>query len=447
MSRGRPRFRYDLLVQLAAFVALLLVFLMLLAELRDERPTVAAPVAPVASTPSTTAPVRSTKIELAPGHLPAPPPPPRPEGGQVVGPSSPPRIGDAGAAEKPVRAHVTLLDARGRRAAGVLVNARAKQRKLRPKRTVKDGSVILDPVGPREAPLLFTVRDARWGKQHFAARIEEREQTFRLDTPRRGALVGTLRATDGSAVPGAVIALIDSEGTITELDEDVAFAADGSFKTAIVPGEYRVRASAPGFCPSEWARATVGLTVPVAVELVVLRASTISGALVAPGSEPARRTIDIELETQSAEGPTSSMQKVRTDDRGEYALKEIRPGWYRIRACDDKHEGTWATVQVVEGVPVENCTIVLDGERREPAVEGVVRDTAETPLPQVTVWARSRRTLTDDYGRFVLRLDPTERQSALRIQKEGYDTEDLIVEVPSPGEAPKGVEVTLEPLD
>jgi hypothetical protein len=452
VSKGRPAFRLDLLAQGAAFVALLGIFLLLLNQLREDAPRPPAPVAPVTSElPGPPSPGRLGTVLT--------PPPPLPEatetphdgsrgadaarGGGASGKATAPA---SSSNEKAVRTHLYVAEARDRRVPGVLVNARTRRGKLRPRRTLREGDVLLDPAVPSDGPLEITVRHARWGKQHFMGRIAESPQVLHLETPRRGVLKGVLRATDGFAPKGCVISLIDSEGTISEIDEDLAYSADGTFKVGVVPGNYRVRASAPGFCPSDWARAVVALEAPAEVELIVLKASKIVGTITMPAGSDAPKQIDIELEAQTKDGPVSSVRKVGPDARGGYELKEIRPGWYRIRACDAQHDGSWATVQVVEGLPVENFTLFLDGERREAALGGVVRDTADQVLPGVTVWTRAHRVLTDDYGHFLLRLDPSQ-EGSVTIEKEGYVTVEQGVASEPGARDPRGIEVTLEPLD
>ncbi|MEZ0229668.1 MAG: carboxypeptidase-like regulatory domain-containing protein, partial [Planctomycetota bacterium] len=300
MPRARPGPRLDLIAQLAALVGLVVVFLLLLSILREEPATRDAPVA--ATTSRTTAPP-APLVSEGPILQPPPPLPPSEEElarrakvvGEGKGGGRPLATSD-GAPEKTVRPHIALTDAQGRNVVGALVNAKAKGRKLRPRRTTKEGDVILDAVRVSEVPLTFTVRDARWGKQHFVAPIHEHQQTFKLDTPRRGTLMGSVRASDGTAPRGVVLSLIGRDGTITELEgDDVRFEHDGTFTTPVVPDGYQVRASAPGFCPSDWARTQVSLSVPGTVELVVLRASKISGPLVVTDGTNTERAIEVEL--------------------------------------------------------------------------------------------------------------------------------------------------------
>ncbi len=452
MAGARPRVRIDILAQVAALLGLLVVFLLLLRELREEPP---APPAPVAATSSRGgAATGSGSAPVSTGPILQPPPPletraPEPaERATAVG-SGAPRPGSVGdeKQEKLFRPHIFLDDGRGKAAPGVFLTSRVKKRKLKPKRTLKPGDAFLDLVLAEETPLTFTVRDARWGKQRFVARIRDEDQRFRLETPYRGVVFGTARASDGTPVK-ATLSLIDSEGAITELDEDVLHGADGSFSARVVLGHYRVRANAPGFCPADWVD-TVVMPAGAQTEglaFTLLRASKISGPLVYHDGN-ANRTIELEVERPTNAGPVSSTHKVRTDERGTFELKEVRPGWVRIRACDDKHEGPWATVQITEGAPVENCTLSLEGDRRDPAVEGVVRDEAGTPLPLVTVWSRSQRTVSSDDGRFVLRVDPADHETRLVFEMEGFKPASRIVETPRPGEARKGVEIKLESID
>ncbi len=346
--------------------------------------------------------------------------------------------------EKMVRPHLVFRDARGAKVANALVNARTRRRKLRPHRTTKDGDVLLDEVAPSEAPLVVTVRDARYGKQSFAAEVEERQQRFVLATPRRGLVTGTIATSDGTPVQGAVLTLVDADGITSEPD---IFWSGGRYSVEVVPGAYKVRAGAKGYCPSDWTQAGVSLDRPAEVDLVVLRATTIAGVVGLPAGVHAPLTVDLELEAQTKEGPVAQTNKVRLGSLGDYRLDAIRPGWYRLRACDAAHDGSWGTTQALEGVPVEGFTLFLDRDRSDKAVEGRVHDPAGEPVAAATVWAHGHRTVTDDKGSFVLRLDDHDTQVVLSIEQDGFVPVEKTVSF-DPGETrARGLEVTLEPLD
>lgn len=453
MLRGRPRLRIEILAQAAALVGLLVVFFLLVAQLRDNdsRQNV-APVAVVTSHAATPAPVLSSSVVLTP------PPvvsvePTRPLEDRVEKPRGAPRArgragaDEAGPAEKLIRAYLLVLDPGDKPVSNVLVNARTARRRLRPRRTTKDGTVLLDGLPAREGPLDITVRDARWGKQRFTVRLDARQQTIKLRMPARAPLSGKVRTTSGEPPGHYVITLFGSDGTISELDQDVERYEDGSFVVQVVPDRYRVRAGAPGFCPSDFERTRVALNAAIQpVDLLLLHAGKISGTVVAPGGLRESKTVDIELELQARDGTLASFHKCRLGDDGHYEVADVRPGWYRARACDAKHDGTWTTYQVVEGGLIENATLFLDGERREPAFEGVVRDDADQPLPEVLVASRSKRVITDDTGRFLLRMG-SDGSDPIEFTKEGYEPERR-TPTREPGELDfRGVEVVLAPLD
>src|SRR5581483_2871625 len=135
VSRGRPIFRLDVLAQGAAFVALLVVFILLMAQLRDEAPRrPPSPVAPVTTDGQGPTPGQLTPI-LAP-------PPPLAEGGSagsnkgVRRPTSGAGGPDADGAirnrsidvnpEKPVKPRFFVFDGRGRRIPGANVHAKTR---------------------------------------------------------------------------------------------------------------------------------------------------------------------------------------------------------------------------------------------------------------------------------------------------------------------------------
>ncbi|HZV02705.1 MAG TPA: carboxypeptidase-like regulatory domain-containing protein, partial [Planctomycetota bacterium] len=361
--------------------------------------------------------------------------------------SRPPNFGVDVDPETPVRPHLVFKAPRGKRVLGALVTAKtAKNRRLRPKRTTGTSDVILDEVVPSEGPLLVTLRDARYGKQTFRAEVTASEQRLSLSRPRTGTLTGHIRTTNGAPPASAVLTLIDHEGVVTEPD-DFDWERDGTFRVDIVPGSYRVRAGSPGYCPSEWERLAVAVDTATSVDLVIIRAAKVSGVVLSGSSPLSSRTVDVELEAQTNDGPTTTTQKARTSGQGTYELSEVRPGWYRIRACDAVRDGPWATVQVAEGLDVQNFTLSLDGGIAEPAIVGQVVDEAGVGIPLATVFCDGRRTLTDDHGGFVLHLDPALPPPEVTFEAEGYLSKKATPSFDRTRGRQAGFSIDLEPLD
>ncbi len=353
----------------------------------------------------------------------------------------------AAPAEKRVRVHLIFNAPHDTFAAGALVNARTQKRKLKPRRTSQEGAVDFDDLVASEGPLLITVRDARWGKQHFVAEIQPKPQKFTLDRPRTGSLQARIHTTEDMTPHGISLALVDQDGTTTALDGLGAPDEYGMVGVDVVAGRYRVRANAPGYSPSDWVETKVRVGEPSLVELLLLRAGSITGTIMFPPGERGGRPVDVEIETQTMEGLVRELRPVKTAWDGGYVLDDLKPAWYRLRACDADHDGSWATLQLVEDRPVDNFTVFLDGARNEPAVEGFVHDDADQPVPRANVSIAGRRTLTDDKGHFVLRLDGAPSGISLAIDKDGYVSGSQSLFLAPEQRRLQGVDVTLEPLD
>jgi hypothetical protein len=442
----------DLLAQGAVFLALALVCIFLVLQLRDDPPPERGASRSVATTTAAAAPV----VTLAPPSV----------GERSVSSSEssvatkraatradsgaserPPNLGLEVNPEKPVRPHLVFKAPRNRRVLGALVTAKtAKGRRLRPRRTTGASDVLLDEVVPSEGPLLVTLRDARYGKQTFRVEVVPDEQRLQLSRARTGSLAGHIRTTNGASPASAVLTLIDQDGVVTEPD-DFDWQRDGTFKVDVVPGSYRVRAGSPGYCPSEWERLAVALDTVTSVDLVIIRAAKVSGIVMAGSSPLSSRTVDVELEAQTNDGPTTTTEKARTSGQGTYELSEVRPGWYRIRACDAVRDGPWATVQVAEGLDVANFTLSLDGGIAEPAVVGQVVDEAGVGIPLATVFCDGRRTITDDHGGFVLHLDPALPAPEVTFEAEGYLSKKATPSFDRTRGRQAGFSIDLEPLD
>jgi len=204
----------------------------------------------------------------------------------------------------------------------------------------------------------------------------------------------------------------------------------------IVASDYRVRAQAGGFCPSEWVGAWVARGVTTPVDLVVERAAVLSGRVTLPPDLASGKDVRLEIEVENGAdkpgGATRELFPVVVTKDSYYSIGEVRPGWHRVRATDLRHMGPWDTLHVDEGEKVEELTLHVDPPGEFGLLRGRVID-LEGGIADALVVTPGAFARTKDDGTFFMRLD--EGMHYLSVAADGYDRlpYEVPVRVPPPG--------------
>lgn len=189
------------------------------------------------------------------------------------------------------------------------------------------------------------------------------------------------RLTDGRAPVGGATIVAVLEGLGRRSAEAVT-AADGTFELARVP-RGPVTFLVEGRAAERPARVDVDREVVQGVEVVVSGWGELRGTVTSNGATVARAEV-------SVEGP-ALRRNLRTDGRGRFHLRWLRPGTYSIRASSVQAGASSeaATVTVAAG-GVADVSVAL---ARVAAISGVVVDRAQRPVGGAAV-----RIVADDGG-------------------------------------------------
>ncbi|MBI3723174.1 hypothetical protein HY251_04350 [bacterium] len=308
------------------------------------------------------------------------------------------------------------------------------------KATIEASDLGLETVAPAQVEVLH----ARFGRQGPVSITPERDPVrIELRSVPTGTVQGKIHGRPGDIPPSPVLTVVTRKGFATRIpaSELKKWEPDGSFEAEVVPNAgYRVRASAPGFCPSEWARADVRNGAQATVDLVLVRAATFAGRVTLPQDLADHRRdlpLDIEVESDADKpgGGTRDLTRVLVGWDGAYSVGEVHPGWHRVRATDLLHVGPWASVEVAEGETIRELTLHVDPPGDFILLRGRVID-VEGGVADATIVTLGGVARTKEDGSFLMRLE--EGMHSLSVAADGYDrlTYDPTVRIPPRKEGP-----------
>jgi len=221
--------------------------------------------------------------------------------------------------------------------------------------------------------------------------------------------------------------------------------------TDLEPGRYDVAAKARGYLLSRYPRQVPVRANEMTDGIDFRLAGKRSGHGAISGRVADRRTDEpIRGATIVAVGG-GARYKARTDGRGRYLLRGLKPGRYSVVAGARGYvkESYPRPVPVAAGRVTKDIDFALAPRKRLGAITGLVVDArTREPIAGAVVVARGEhgngRAQTDRRGHYVLKLRPGEYQVAARAR--GYVPEAYPRPVPvRPGQATKEINFALRP--
>ena len=165
--------------------------------------------------------------------------------------------------------------------------------------------------------------------------------------PRQGSIEGRISGAEGLPVALAQVTAVPlGSGRSTTTHSD----SNGAYELAnLAPGRYRVTVSKPGFMRWAYGQVDAGQAGRVVVlrpngqarkiDVTLPRGGVVSGKVIDAFGVPVEG-VTLQLLEPRAAGVRQQLLPVggitaKSDDRGEYRLAGIEPGWYFVRATDD----------------------------------------------------------------------------------------------------------------
>jgi large repetitive protein len=256
-----------------------------------------------------------------------------------------------------------------------------------------------------------------------------------------GGITGLVSdAASGAPVPGAVVIAASGQGPAGRAMTN----REGIYNIkGLAPGRYKVSARAEGFYPA-------AVPDPVAVQAGEMTRQNVE---LKPMQrvEPGRIT-GVVTDVRTGEPVPNAVvtaqseyctRRARTDERGRYALRDLRPGEYKVwaRARAYKREQFPKPVLVEPGQTVENIDFNLVPKPRKGLILGRVTDKRTgQPIPGAVVLARGEhgagRAVTDRHGFYKMAVPPGRYEVAARAR--GYEPATFPHPVPVQPSEPTG---------
>jgi uncharacterized protein GlcG (DUF336 family) len=212
--------------------------------------------------------------------------------------------------------------------------------------------------------------------------------------PEAASVHGFVRQSDGAALPGATVTLIDPSGRQAARGES---GTDGAYQVAApAPGSYTLIAMAAAHQP--FASAIRVGDRPVEVDALLPGASRLTGTVRAAGSGEPLAGVTVTLADTRGEVVAAD----RTDASGRYLVADLAPGRYALALSAPAYQPTALPITVADGE-----AITQDAELRSgAAVRGTARTAAGAAIPDARVTLVdadgnvAALALTDESGRY-----------------------------------------------
>lgn len=254
-------------------------------------------------------------------------------------------------------------------------------------------------------------------------------------------------AETGDPIAGAVVVAksTDDVGRAQTNERGVYRISD------LEPGNYNVAAKARGYPVNRYPR-PVPVRANEMTEGIDFRlAGKRSGHGAISGRVVDRRTDEPIRGAMVVAVDGGARYKARTDGRGRYLLRGLKPGRYNVIAGARGYvrESYPRPVPVAAGRVTKDIDFALAPRKRPGAIAGLVVDArTREPIAGAVVVARGEhgngRAQTDRRGRYMLKLGPGEYQVAARAR--GYMPEVYPRQVPvQPGQVTKEINFALRP--
>ncbi|MBN2490382.1 MAG: carboxypeptidase regulatory-like domain-containing protein [Planctomycetes bacterium] len=275
----------------------------------------------------------------------------------------------------------------------------------------------------------------------------ETRRDVRLTLPATGSIAGRVTGPDGQPVAGARVSVRPSGDTLPVPVARQTTGADGRYTLERVPpGRHTIHVSA-----NEFAHATRDCTLekpePLnGVDFQLSSGLSIGGVVRDTNGHPVAR---VSVSASPASGAISAIGHATTDENGQFLVKNLAAGTYRI-SCFSPDYGPPMSGDRTVFAAAGTADVALVLEALSGAVTGVVSDRATgVPVPRFSVWiikdgGSFQQKFSDRDGRFRLAGRPAGRQSLLATSEDGRVSEIATVEL-TPGGTPAPVELWLVP--
>jgi EmrB/QacA subfamily drug resistance transporter len=191
--------------------------------------------------------------------------------------------------------------------------------------------------------------------------------------PEAAPVHGFVRRSDGMALPGATVTLIDPSGRQAARGES---GPDGAYQvTAPAPGAYTLIAMAAAHQP--FASAIRVGDRAVEVDALLTGAARLTGIVRAAGSGEPLAGATVTLADTRGEVVAAD----RTDASGRYQVADLAPGRYALALSAPAYQPTALPVTVADGEAVTRDAELRSGA----AVRGIARTTAGAAIPDARV--------------------------------------------------------------
>lgn len=300
---------------------------------------------------------------------------------------------------------LTVLGADGQPLRGAQILARTNGRRLGLKRTPETGVVLFDGLRAGEG-FIAEVAHFRYSTPRLIGPVENKTRvTLRFPPEQAGEVFGGLRTAEGAPVPGAKLHVDTLGDRGYELDDaDLNIAPDGGFRFELAPGSYIIYATAKGFSESTRSRIRVEPAKEHAVYLALQPQGRVFGRVIGNFSNDAKLLFEMIRMSGSEKNPLiqNLVLPIDSDSSGTFALEELDPGRYRLRARVDgrPQEGSaWQQFVLPSGGAKE---LELELKPLKLTVEGFVIGEDNQPVAGATVRCTTVEAVADEQGRFAL---------------------------------------------